>query len=119
MSLENKESQIILDNIYLIRFKILYDFYEDYFYNKYNNDDIEITNHLQDMFGLSSRFLYRNLSYLIKTGYLNDQQSTNITFKGIKFIETVTDGKFDFPYEQIKNQEPFIIRKFQENDSLE
>lgn len=111
----NSKQQQEIDNIYLVRFKILDEFYGDYFYDKYGDNTAEILNILKKELNVNYTFLQRNLDYLTECGYLG---SGGITFKGIKFIELVTDGRLNFDYEQVKNQEPFIVRKFQELDTL-
>ena len=121
MSLENNnnEEPIVLDNMYLIRFKMLYAFYEDYFYRTYNNDDMEILAYLQNELDLSSLFLQRNLDYMIGSGYIGDDKKiTSISFKGIKFVEEVTDGQLHYNDQSIKQNEGHISNKFQTNDLL-
>lgn len=118
MSSGNNET-IVIDNIYVVRFRMLYAFYEDYFYKKHNNDDMEILASMQHELDLSSLFLQRNLDYLLASGYLGDRGDVvTISYKGIKFIENITDGVFDYSYESINVNRDHIITMFQRGDTL-
>jgi hypothetical protein len=111
----------VIDSIYLVRFKMLYELYEDYFYNKYINDLDKILTILKDELGVTNLFLRRNLDYLMASGYVDHDKDSGIygiTYKGIKFIEEITDGAFHYKYDRMKINQTHIINKFQSGDVL-
>lgn len=110
-----------IDNIYMIRFKILDEFYGDYFYSKYDGDIPEMKKFFSGEFDVSDSFIERNIAYLMACGYIGHDKNgkyTGISMKGIKFVEGVTDGEFNYPFEKMKMDKTHIINKFQSGDSL-
>lgn len=110
------------DNIFVIRYRILYYFYQKLFSNKYG---VEIIDILEYEFGLSRQFLSSNVLYLRNSGYLGymdpkTQLELGITFKGIRLIEEVTGGNLNYDIKDIRSDEAsFIRRLFRERDSVE
>jgi hypothetical protein len=103
------------DNVFLIRFKALYEFYKAAMSN--NMEPENIMNELARSLGISRMFLYGNLRYLDVFDYLNsDEKQINftITFRGIKLIEKVTEGNVSYTDDNILNDSDQIIRLFLE-----
>lgn len=117
MTLESKT--VIINNIYVVRFKMLYSFYEDYFYSKYDHDELAILEYLKNELDVNSIFLSKNMEYLLAGGYLGDRgDMATISYKGIKFIENITSGEFDYTHDMIKTDQDHIINMFQKGDTL-
>lgn len=114
-----EKSNPLDNNIFVLRFQILYEYYRKYFYN--NQKDFNIIDTIQDKYNLTPVFLFNNLTYLRETGYINESGlkvfgNYDISFKGIKFVEEITDGKLD--YDISNNDVSLIRRKFSEGDTL-
>ena len=109
------------NNIFVFRFKILYHFYEKLFWRIHDDD---ILGFLKTKYDITSAFLFNNVEYLRNSGYLQYAEpklaiDLGISYKGIQFVECITDGNMDFDDENI-SQESLnqIRRKFKEQDVL-
>ena len=107
-------------NIYNFRFKLLYYFYEAVFFNK-NLEDKVVESFKRRYDVPYEEFIVNNIDYLLKCGYLSGQENMiNITPKGIKFIESITDGDIYFDSENMSQDTLNLIRrKFREQDIFE
>ena len=103
------------DNIFLIRFKVLYEFYKATFLNDMTSSDV--VEELVKTLEINRKFLFANLVYNKVYGYVNKEDlptSFYITHRGIKFIEKITDGNMEYNDQDIINDSDHIVRLFQE-----
>jgi hypothetical protein len=104
------------DNIYLIRFKVLYAYYNEYFFGSRNL--FKTT----PMSKNDSEFISKTLLYLEQNDYLrmipkdNDEATFHIKFKGIKLVDKITDGDVEFTDDEINKSKVKIISMFQKED---
>lgn len=114
------EKLTLSDNIFTIRFKILYEFYKNAFIRE--NDSINTINNLAKELKLDRRFLFSNIKYLETFGYLNSDDTDTlfeITYRGTKLVELITYGRIDYNDNNMIDDSNFIVRKFQEGINKE
>ncbi len=107
------------DNVFLIRFKSLYELYKQAFVNEGEINE-QILIELVDVLKISRKFIYANLMYLKTYGYVDDVEGSVgflLTYRGIQLIETVTDGNMNFSDDDMIKNSNQIIRLFQEGVS--
>ncbi len=104
------------DNVFLIRFKSLYELYKQAFINEGEINE-KLLIELVDLLKISHKFIYANLMYLKTYGYVDNVEGTGgfvLTYRGIQLIEVVTDGNMKFSDDNITENSNQIIRLFQE-----
>jgi hypothetical protein len=109
------EKPSLSDNVFLIRFKALYEFYKQAFINPNTSGAILISN-LAKTIDINLKFLFANITYLERFGYLQSVEipdEFNITYRGTKFVERITDGDVSFSDEDIISNKDAIITWFQ------
>ncbi len=91
---------------------MLYEFYKKGFLLDIKSE--EIVNELVKSLHMDSKFVFSNLYYLSRCGYLSSKDSVfDITYRGIKFVEKVTDGNVSFSDKDIISNKDFIVTQFQ------
>ncbi len=106
------------DNVYLVRFKVLYSYYNEYFFSKRN-----LFRNITPMIKINVDFVERTLIYLSENGYLrtiekeNDDATFHIKYKGIKLVDRITDGEINFTDDEINKSKVKIISMFQKEDN--